>query len=107
MDMTAIQCTRFPSLYTFRELNRNTVTRRTIDDLAASEETIYRAWAHILRAYSGEEGRVSFHCKKGIVDINADGEEAQYRVFDETQNAISQDDTGVIIDAVSGASAVA
>ncbi|KAE9991139.1 hypothetical protein EG327_000380 [Venturia inaequalis] len=100
--MTTIPCTRFPSLYSSREDNRNTVTRRTIDDLNASAETIYRAWASILRAYSGDEGEVSFYCKKGIVSIDADEGEVQYRVFEEPQHSISQDDTGVIIDTASG-----
>ncbi|TLD37492.1 Hydroxamate-type ferrichrome siderophore peptide synthetase [Venturia nashicola] len=99
--MTSLRCTRFPSLYSSREDNRNTVTRRPIDDLNASEETIYRAWANILRAYSGDEEGVSFYCSKGIVNIEADGENIQYRVVEEPHNSTSQDDTGVIIDAIS------
>lgn len=102
MDMTTIQCTRFPNLHSSRKDFTKTVTRRTIDALDASEESLYRAWANILKAYSGEEGAVSFHCKNGVVDVDGDGEDVQYRVFNESQIAVSYDDTGVFIDTVSG-----
>ncbi|QDS75546.1 nrps [Venturia effusa] len=107
MAMIARQCTRFPDLYASHSHDPSTVTRRTIDDLNASEENLYRAWARILRAYSGHEEAVSFLCKNGIVRVGTDAEEIQHRVVDASHHLITQHDTGVFIDADSGAQELA
>jgi hypothetical protein len=101
LDMTTTQCTRFPNLFSSRDSSREDVTKRPLFPLDASEETLYRAWAKILKAYSGEDGGVSFHCKHGIVNVESAESNLQYRGFDKSRDALSRGQTGVFVDTVS------
>lgn len=102
MKMNTIQSTRFPNLFSSSDDARNAITKRSLHALDASEEALYRAWANILKAYRGEDGAVSFHCRHGIVNVDTAESDLQYRPFDESQDIVSRNDTGVFIDSVSG-----
>ena len=102
--MTTNQCVRFPNLFSSRDNTRekSEVTKRNLFLLDASEETLYRAWAELLKAYSGEDGGVSFHCKHGVVHVDPAEQNLQYRDFDKLPDTISRGQTGVFVDTVSG-----
>lgn len=100
--MTPTQCARFPNLFSSRDDAQDAITRRWLPAVDVSEETLYQAWAKILKAYCGEDGGVSFHCKHGIVNVEPAGSELQYHVFDNSEDVLSQGHTGVFVDSVSG-----
>lgn len=102
LDISMFQCVKFPNLFSLRDEAREVVTRRPLLTLDASEESLYRAWAVILRAYSGEDGGVAFYCKHGIVNVESAESSLQYHVFDIPRDALSLGHSGVFVDTVSG-----
>jgi amino acid adenylation domain-containing protein len=70
--MDVVECTRFPNLYPENFDPENIVTvEREINDFPATQDQLYRAWASVLKAYTGEEEPV-FLSNGDIVRVKPD-----------------------------------
>jgi hypothetical protein len=103
LKMTTILCTRFPNLYPLRHDADQHIkpTTRSLAAFDASEESLYRAWAKLLKAYGGEDEVVMFHCNRGIAEVNDSEWDIQYVEYHGTRDILRSGDTGVFIGPVS------